>query len=117
MREFNFSVDGPLSGFLATFKRSWTEEAKHYVAQKSRVRLLANLAGIPDALDNDETAQLILTLHWIRRARIDSVNCYKWIEDGIFTKDRRVLHGSFNAVEFSGTERAHVKLIISRVNR
>ncbi len=111
-REFSFLIEGPLSGFLATFRRSWTKEAKHYVAQKTRVRLLANVAGIPDLLMPDETARISLEVFWKKRARIDSVNVYKFVEDGIFHKDRRVLHGEFKAYEFFQTEMAKVKLEI-----
>lgn len=111
-RDYEFVVEGPLTGFIATYARSWSKLAKRYVEQKRRVRILANVAGIPDVLGHDDNAKISLELFWKKRARVDSVNVYKWLEDSIFSKDRRVLQGQFTAFEFFQTEMAKVRLEI-----
>ncbi len=112
VKTYSFEVPGPLSGFLATYKAPWTKEAKRYVGFKGKVRLLANCAGIPLELSSDSCADISLSVHWNKRARIDTVNVYKAVEDGIFKKDRRVLRGQFICVENMGEEKAFVLLTI-----
>lgn len=112
MKTYSFEIPEPLMGFLATYKASWTDQAKRYVAFKNKVRLLANVAGIPDELDSSSTAEISLSIHWKKKARVDSVNVYKAIEDGIFKRDRRVLHGSFRARENLKEEKAFVLLTV-----
>lgn len=110
--EWTFTVDEPLMGFLATYKRPWTKEAKRYCGFKGKVRLLATIAGIPDELTQDSRATIELLVTWKRKARVDTVNCYKAIEDSIFHKDRRVLAGAFDAREHTGKESAVVRVTI-----
>lgn len=112
MKQFAFEIPGPLKGFLATYKAPWTKEAKAYVVFKEKVRLLANCAGIPNELDSTSCAEINLSIHWAKRPRVDSVNVYKAVEDGIFKKDRRVLIGSFMALENTGEEKAFVVLTV-----
>lgn len=112
MRKFSFEIPGPLKGFLATYKAPWTKEAKSYVSFKEKVRLMANCAGVPDELLPLECAEINLSVHWTKKARIDCVNVYKAAEDGMFKKDRRVLRGSFCAMENTGEEKAFVVLTI-----
>lgn len=112
MKTYSFEIPGPLMGFLATYKAPWTKEAKRYVSFKEKVRLMANCAGVPDELLPTQCAEIQLSVHWIKRARVDSVNVYKAAEDGIFKKDRRVLRGSFVAMENVGEEKAFVVLTI-----
>lgn len=100
-------------GFLATYKRPWTKEAKRYTGFKGKVRLLATIAGVPDELAQDSRATIDLLVTWKRRARVDTVNVYKAVEDSVFHKDRRVLSGSFNAKEHAGVEAAFVKVTIA----
>jgi hypothetical protein len=111
-RHWEFVVDEPLMGFLATHKRSWTPEAKRYVSFKGRVRLLATIAGVPNALARDSRATITLLVMWKKKARVDTVNVYKAIEDGCFQKDRRVLSGVFDANEHTGKESAVVSVTI-----
>lgn len=99
-------------GFLATYKAPWTQESKRYVAFKEKVRLLANCAGVPDELKPDQRAEIIVSVHWIKRAKIDCVNVFKSVEDGMFKKDRRVLMGSFMALENTGEEKCFVKVFV-----
>jgi len=112
MGEWTFQVDEPLMGFLATYKRPWTKEAKRYTGFKGKVRLLATVAGIPDELTRDSRATIELLVTWKARARVDTVNVYKAIEDSIFHKDRRVLAGAFDAREHAGKESAVVRVTI-----
>lgn len=112
VREYAFEIQGPLRGFLATYKAPWTKEAKSYVSFKEKVRLMANCAGIPDELLPLQCAEINLSVHWNKKARIDCVNVYKAAEDGLFRKDRRVLKGSFIALENTGEEKAFVRLTI-----
>lgn len=108
MSEWTFTVDEPLVGFLASYKRSWTKEAKRYVGFKGKVRLLATVAGIPDELGQDSRASIVIHVTWKKRAKVDTVNVYKALEDSIFHKDRRVLDGAFGATEHTGKESAVV---------
>jgi hypothetical protein len=100
-------------GFLATYRRPWTKEAKRYCGFKGKVRLLATVAGIPDDLSRDSRASIDLRVTWKKRARVDTVNVYKAIEDSIFHSDRRVLAGTFNAAEHTGKEAAFVTVHIA----
>lgn len=109
---YTFTVDAPLMGFLASYKRPWTAEAKRYTGFKGKVRLLATIAGIPDELTQDSRATIELLVTWKRKPRVDTVNVYKAIEDAIFRKDRRVLAGAFDAKECTGEESAIVRVTI-----
>lgn len=99
-------------GFLGTYKAPWTDASKRYVAFKEKVRLLANCAGVPDELTPNQRAEIIVSIHWKKRARCDSPNLYKSVEDSIFKKDRRVLMGSFMALENTGEEKCFVKVFV-----
>lgn len=112
MTEYSFEVPGPLMGFLATYKAPWTKESKRYVSFKEKVRLLANCAGVPDELKPTDVAEIIVSVHWNKKARIDCVNVFKSVEDGMFRKDRRVLVGSFMALENLGEEVCFVRVLI-----
>lgn len=112
MGEWTFQVDEPLMGFLASYKRPWTKEAKRYSGFKGKVRLLATIAGIPEELSKDSRAFIELFVTWRRRARVDTVNVYKAVEDSIFHRDRRVLSGTFAASEHTGKESASVRVRI-----
>ena len=113
METWSFEVTEPLMGFLASYKRPWTKEAKRYCGFKGKVRLLATVAGVPDELAQDSRATIDLRVTWKRRARVDTVNVYKALEDSIFLKDRRVLNGSFHAKEHAGEEIAFVTVTIA----
>jgi hypothetical protein len=106
--EWTFTVDEPLMGFLASYKRPWTKEAKRYCGFKGKVRLLATIAGVPDELSQDQRASITIHVTWKKRARVDTVNVYKALEDSVFHKDRRVLDGAFGAAEHTGKESAVV---------
>lgn len=91
-----FTIPGPLLGYRASIRRAFDPK---YRAFKDRVRLLANAAGIPRDLDRDAVARVDVRIYWKRRARIDRKNVLGAIEDGLFTKDRRVLRGICDAFE------------------
>lgn len=92
---WQFEVDGPLKGFIVN-ARPWSMVAKDYCAFKSRVRLLANVAGVPDEIPAGYRAAIHLDVSWKMLAKIDLDNLQKAATDSIFKKDRRV--GEIHAI-------------------
>ena len=103
-----FVVEGPLLGYRASVRRAFDPA---YKAFKERVRLLANLAGVPSELESDAKAKIIVIIHWKRKPRIDGENVMKALVDAIWTQDRRVFDGRYVVHENTGeTEWAKVEV-------
>ena len=98
---WRFMVEGPLVGHKCSKSSCFS---KPYVNFKSLVRLEANLAGVPQELDPKGTYTLRTEVFWQKRAHTDTINIQKSVEDGLFAKDRRVLHGGYSATEYAGVE-------------
>lgn len=106
-KTWTFTVDEPICGFIV-HARPWTDKAKRYTAYKARVRLLANVAGVPEEIPANHRAIVSIAVAWKKRARIDLSNILKAIEDGLWAKDRGI--GEVHAVKFqhAGVERVSV---------
>lgn len=107
MKLWTFNVDEPLRGFPAHCQ-PWSDTAKRYVAFKQTVRLLANVAGIPEVIPENHRAMVSIAVAWKKRARIDLSNILKGIEDALWEKDRGI--GEIHGVKFqhTGIERVSV---------
>ena len=74
-----------------TQRSKWVDpRAKLYAAYKRRVRLIANVAGVPDEIGKDERVKLVLDVCWRKKARADLDNVVKGIMDALWPQDRRV---------------------------
>lgn len=104
---FHFIIREPLVGFPVK-AAPWTKTAKRYVAFKARVRLLANVAGVPSEIPPEKAVVLCIAVSWKMRARIDGSNLIKAIEDGLFKKDRGVEKVVIDRFEHQGAEEASV---------
>ena len=116
-REWSFVVDAPVMGAVRMTQRSkWCNpRARAYLAYQKRVRLLANVAGVPDEIQEDERAALEVVVYWKRKARADLDNCCKGILDSLWTQDRRVNLFTATAVEHAKAERAEVRVRIEKM--
>lgn len=100
-------IGEPLVGFVV-HAAPWTKMAKVYTAFKERVRLMANLAGVPADIPADTAATLCIAIAWRKRARIDTSNILKAVEDGLFKQDRGVEKIVCDRFEHMGTEEASI---------
>jgi len=92
-RVFTFSVDDPMGAVRMTQRSKWVDpRAKLYAAYKRRVRLIANVAGVPDEIGKDERVKLVLDVCWRKKARADLDNVVKGIMDALW----RSGHGGRN---------------------
>ena len=109
MGTHQFEVDGPLRGFIV-HARPWSKVAKDYCAYKTRVRLLANVAGVPEEIPAGYRASFHVDVTWRLRARLDSSNVLKALEDGVFRRDRGI--GEIHVVsrQYVGKEKAVVTI-------
>ncbi len=101
----NFTIPGPILGYRASARRAFDPKYKAY---KNRVRLLANQAGVPDDLGENDSAGVSIKVFWKKRARIDVENVLKAIVDAMWKRDRRVLFVDASAYENQKSEEAHV---------
>lgn len=76
-------------GFIA-HASPWSEKAKRYVKFKQRVRLTANLAGVPDEIPDGMEASIYITVFWEKAAHCDLDNLIKALTDSCFKRDRMV---------------------------
>lgn len=111
LQQFNFRVEGPLYGYRASAARAFDPK---YANFKRLVRLLANVEGVPSELGPQDDAELFLHVYWTKKARIDTSNILKALEDGLFKQDRRVSGIHATRHEHSGRECAEVFLTIGR---
>lgn len=110
---YTFTVDEPLMGFIA-HAQPWSEKAKRYVAYKAKVRLFANVAGVPEEIPEDHRAIVSIAVAWKKRARIDLSNILKAVEDGLFVRDRGVGEIHATKLQHTGMERVSVTVCIER---
>ena len=90
MNIWTFTVDGPLWGYRQGRKEAHRPARVDF---KNRVRLLANIEGVPGGEDLAENTFLDVRIHWKRTARIDGKNILGLIEDALWTQDRNVAGG------------------------
>lgn len=107
MKTYTFTVDEPLVGF-PVHARPWSDTAKRYVAFKGKVRLFADVAGIPEEIPAGYRAIVSLAVTWKKKARIDLSNIQKAVEDGLFLHDRGIGEIHATRIQHSGIERVSV---------
>ena len=121
-----FTVPGPLHSYHETRTSSgWAGKGRRrthfrtdaYRESQRTIRLLANVARIPDEIPTDRYAKITVEVRWVSRARIDAANVYKWLEDALFADDRRVQEIHVTMREHAGEERADVRVDILPVIR
>lgn len=110
---WTFEVDEPLVGFIV-HARPWSDKAKRYCAFKGKVRLFADVAGVPEEIPPGYRASIDIDVTWRKKARIDLSNLQKSLEDGIFRRDRGI--GEIHAVsrQHVGKEKATVTVCFKR---
>ena len=106
---WTFEVEGPLVGHKCSKSKCFSQPYRTF---KSLVRLRANCAGVPQELDPKETYTLRTDVFWVKKPHTDTVNIQKSVEDGLWGKDRRVLHGGYTAHEYAGIERVVVTVTV-----
>lgn len=113
MKTWTFTVSEPLMGFVV-HARPWSKTGKRYAMFKARVRALANLANVPDEIPEGHYAIVSLAIAWKRKARVDTSNILKSIEDGLWVRDRGI--GEVHAVKWqhTGLERVSITIGIER---
>jgi len=109
MANWSFEIPGPLSGFIV-HAQPWTEKAKRYIAYKRLVRLKANVAGVPQEIPDDMEAVVTIHVWWKRKARIDTSNILKAIEDALWARDRGIAQVNVSRHEHSDEEKAVVSV-------
>jgi Holliday junction resolvase RusA-like endonuclease len=111
LSQYHLRIEGPLYGYRASVARAFDPK---YAAFKRLVRLLANVEGVPEALEAGQEAELFVHVYWRKAARIDLDNCLKALSDGLWKQDRRI--GAVHAVrhEHSGQEYAEILLTVGR---
>jgi hypothetical protein len=107
MKTWQFTVDEPLVGFCV-HAQPWTEKAKRYVAFKGKVRLFADVAGVPEEIPAGYRAVVSLAVAWKKKARIDLSNILKAVEDGLFVRDRGIGEIHATKLQHTGIERVSV---------
>jgi hypothetical protein len=108
MEMWSFEVTEQLQGYVRTTqKQKWVDPRyKRYLGWKGLIRLLANVAGVPDELPRDSRAVVSCAVTWNRKARLDGDNFLKGILDSLWRQDRRVMELHYAAFEGAGKERA-----------
>ncbi len=109
MKTWTFTVDEPLVGFTVHAK-PWTDRAKRYVAFKGKVRLLADVAGVPEEIPKNHRAVVSLAVAWKKKARIDLSNILKAVEDGLWQRDRGI--EEVYAVKFQNTGMERISVTV-----
>ncbi len=87
MQKWKFTIPGRLWGYKQGRKEAHRPERVQF---KENVRLLANVAGVPDVTKPEDEIFLEVYIRWRLKARIDGVNVYKLIEDSLWKQDRGV---------------------------
>lgn len=108
---FTFAVDEPLVGFTV-HAQPWTERAKRYCGFKGKVRLLADVAGVPEEIPKNHRAIVGIAVAWKKKARIDLSNILKAVEDGLWRRDRAIYEVYAVKFEHTAQERASVTVKI-----
>lgn len=110
---WQFQVQEPLVGFCV-HARPWSDTAKRYVGFKNKVRLFADMAGVPQEIPAGYRASVHVDVAWKKLARIDLSNIQKAVEDGLFKRDRGI--GEIHATRHLhvGTEGATITVKLER---
>jgi len=107
MGTWTFNVDEPLVGFTV-HAQPWTDRAKRYVAFKGKVRLLADIARVPEEIPENHRAVVSIAVMWKAKARIDLSNILKAVEDGLWKRDRGIGEVHATKFQYTGVERVSV---------
>jgi Holliday junction resolvase RusA-like endonuclease len=114
VNHWNLTIPGPIMGAVRTTQRQkWCDPRyKVYQAYKERIRLMANLEGVPNELNKGAYYRLELQVFWAGAARADLDNVIKGVLDALFKQDRRVLSIKAHANERCGkaNERATIDI-------
>src|SRR5262245_38260100 len=106
---WQFQVDEPLVGFTV-HARPWTDRAKRYCAFKARIRMFADVAGVPLEIPENHRAIVSIAVAWKKKARIDLSNILKAVEDGLWAKDRGI--GEVHATKLLNTGMERVSVVV-----
>lgn len=104
---WNFIITEPILGFIA-HAAPWLPKAKRYVLYKTRIRALANLAGVPDEIPEGMSCVLSLMVAWKAKARVDQDNVLKAVTDSMFKRDRGIERVLCDRFEHTGREEISV---------
>lgn len=107
MTEWTFEVRGRLVGHKCSPRAA---HGKPFLAFKRTVRLLANVAGVPSDLDQKGAYRVDTEISFRLKAHTDAENIRKAIIDALWDRDRRVLSGSYNAIENMGRESVVIRI-------
>jgi len=107
MKTYQFTVEEPLVGF-PVHASPWSHTAKRYVAFKGKVRLLADVAGVPEEIPENHRAVVSLAVAWKKKARIDLSNIQKAVEDSLFLRDRGIGEIHATRIQHTGIERVSI---------
>lgn len=113
MRQFTVYVDEKIGirGYIASIS---SPRRKGYESWKRAVRYLANLRGLPSEATKWQKPHLHVQVYWKRDARMDTVNVYKACEDALFSQDRAVLAGSFDATERNKVDAIEIRYTVEK---
>lgn len=111
LSQYHLKIDGPLYGYRASAANAFDPKYSNF---KRMVRLLANVQGIPDALEAGQEAELFVHVYWRKAARIDLDNCLKALSDGLWKQDRRIAAVHAVRHEHTGQEYAEIMLTVGR---
>jgi len=112
--EYVFSVENPMGAVRTTQRQKLVDpRAKRYEAYKRRVRLVANLAGVPDEIGKDERAVVEIEVCWEKLPKCDLDNAVKGLLDALWKQDRRVKEIHAIALEDCETDIADVTVTIN----
>ena len=111
MQKWHFTIPGKLWGYKQGRREAHRPER---VAFKETVRLLANVAGVPDVTKAEDEIFLEVYIRWRLKARIDGVNIYKLVEDSLWKKDRGVGGGMWLRYLNQKKEEEAVVIVTSR---
>jgi len=107
MKIWTFTVPGPLWGYRQGRREAFRPAR---VVFKRDVRLNANIQGVPGSAMVGDEVFLDVRIYWKRKARIDGVNIYKLLEDGLWTQDRGVAGGIW--IRYLNQEREEVVVTV-----
>lgn len=111
-RQWVMEVSSPLVGFTkATVGKSWNRARAQYVKWKRRLRGIACEAGIPLTLNAGIHYEVRCAIAWRQKARVDTDDVLKGVNDSLWRKDRAALTVHAEAGEFTGREELKVIVI------
>lgn len=91
-QEWRFAVENPMGAVRTTQRQKWVDpNYKRYEAYKRAVRLVANTAGVPAAIDAEYRAQVEMFFTFPCEVHADIDNLGKALLDALWKQDRRVI--------------------------